>query len=105
MALGGRAADDSAKEVAHMHHLSLEGHSSQRLTKKLCQEYELILVMEKRHIQEVCRLVPEARGKVMLYGHWISKEIPDPYKKSQEAYQAVYSLLDDAAQKWASKLR
>lgn len=40
----------------------------------------------------------------MLYGHWIAKEIPDPYRKSLEAFEATYLLLKQAAREWASKL-
>ncbi|WP_413732402.1 protein tyrosine phosphatase [Sodalis sp. RH20] len=103
-ALTGQGADGVAIEVAFTQQLSLEGHSARQLTQKLCQDYDLILVMEKRHVDEVCKIAPEARGKVMLFGHWVSKEIPDPYKKSREAFQYVYQLLEDAAQKWAQAL-
>jgi len=104
-ALVGKPADASALEVAAQHQLSLEGHCAQQLTKSLCREYDLILVMEKGHVASVCNIAPEVRGKVMLFGHWNDREIPDPYKKSLDAFQAVYSLLDTAAEQWANKLR
>ncbi|NDL62335.1 arsenate reductase/protein-tyrosine-phosphatase family protein [Acerihabitans arboris] len=103
-ALTGYEADDNAISVAAQNDLSLQNHCAKQLTKELCRNYDLILVMEKKHIQAVCKLVPEARGKVMLFGHWTSQEISDPYHKSLEAFQATYILLDNAAHKWASKL-
>ncbi|MCQ5014536.1 hypothetical protein NE615_27405, partial [Escherichia coli] len=36
----------------------------------LCRNYDLILTMEKRHIERLCEMAPEMRGKVMLFGHW-----------------------------------
>ncbi len=85
--------------------ISLDGHQAQQLTAKMCREYDLILVMEKGHIDSVCRLVPEVRGKTMLYGHWLEqREIADPYRKSREAFEFVYELLDKSAQKWAQAL-
>ncbi|MFC0229297.1 arsenate reductase/protein-tyrosine-phosphatase family protein [Serratia aquatilis] len=104
-ALVGKPADATATEVASLHALSLEGHQAQQLTRAMCSEYDLILVMEKKHIDAVCRLAPEVRGKTMLYGHWLDqREIADPYRQSREAFEFVYRLLDESAQKWAKAL-
>ncbi|CAI2432726.1 TPA: protein tyrosine phosphatase [Serratia fonticola] len=104
-ALVGKPADAMATEVASQHALSLEGHLAQQLTGTMCREYDLILVMEKGHIDAVCRFAPEVRGKTMLYGHWLEqKEVPDPYRKSREAFEFVYDLLSEASQKWAQAL-
>ncbi|EPX2175907.1 TPA: protein tyrosine phosphatase [Serratia marcescens] len=104
-ALVGKGADATAMSIANAHNLSLEGHVAKQLTKELCREYSLILVMEKGHIDAVCRLAPEIRGKIMLFGHWLEqREIPDPYRKSAEAFEFVYRLLADSSQKWAQAL-
>ncbi|WP_061798471.1 arsenate reductase/protein-tyrosine-phosphatase family protein [Serratia ficaria] len=104
-ALVDKPADATAAEVAIERGTSLDGHLAQQLTAKMCREYDLILVMEKEHIDSVCRLAPEVRGKTMLYGHWLAqREIADPYRKSREAFEFVYELLDKSAQKWAQAL-
>ncbi|EFE93685.1 protein-tyrosine-phosphatase [Serratia odorifera] len=104
-ALVGKPADKSATAVAQQHNLSLDDHVARQLTKEMCREYSLILVMEKGHVDAVCRLAPEVRGKTMLFAHWLGqKEVPDPYRKSAEAFEFVYRLLDEAAQKWAQAL-
>ncbi|MEH6371315.1 protein tyrosine phosphatase [Pectobacterium carotovorum] len=104
-ALVGKPADVMATEVATEHNLSLEGHEAQQLTSALCRQYDLILVMEKGHIDGVSRIAPEVRGKTMLFGHWLNQqEIADPYRKSREAFEFVYSQLEQSAQKWAQAL-
>lgn len=104
-ALVGKGADATAISVAQDNQLSLAGHSARQLTGKMCREYDLILVMEKRHIATLCEIAPEMRGKVMLFGHWDGeREIPDPYRKSREAFEAVYTLLDRSARQWAQAL-
>ncbi|WP_075180879.1 protein tyrosine phosphatase [Pantoea sp. 1.19] len=104
-ALVGREADAQARQVAGQRDLSLAGHRARQLTPDLCRRHDLILVMEKQHINEVSQLAPEVRGKTMLFGHWAGqRDIPDPYRKSLEAFDSVYALLDDAAQKWAHAL-
>lgn len=68
-------------------------------------EYDLILVMDKDHIEYIDRIAPEARGKTMLIGHWLNgKEIPDPYKKSQEAFNFVWDVLKKSSDSWVGKL-
>ncbi|MDX6021773.1 low molecular weight protein-tyrosine-phosphatase Wzb [Scandinavium sp. V105_16] len=105
-ALVGKGADDSAASVAAIHNISLDGHCARQISGKMCREYDLILTMEKRHIARLCEIAPEMRGKVMLFGHWDDeREIPDPYRKSRDAFEAVYHLLDQSARQWAQALK
>lgn len=104
-ALAGHAADEMATVVASQNGLSLEGHIARQLTRELCQQHDLILVMEQKHIDAVTRIAPEVRGKTMLYGHWIKRDIPDPYRQSREAFEFTYDLLADATQAWAQRLK
>ncbi|MGR5349242.1 arsenate reductase/protein-tyrosine-phosphatase family protein [Vibrio mediterranei] len=103
--LEGKAANSTAIEVAAKHGLDLQGHSSRQLTRTLCSEYDLILVMEKAHLSALTEIAAEARGKAMLFGQWIGeKDIPDPYQQSSEAFEHAFKLIDQAAQEWAKKL-
>lgn len=104
-ALVDKPADATAIAIANEHGVSLEGHKGKQLTASMCREYDLILVMEKGHIDGVCRLAPEVRGKTMLFSHWLEqREIADPYRQSREAFEYVYRLLDESALKWANAL-
>lgn len=101
-ALVGKGADASAEEIARKNSISLENHKARQLTRDICYDNDLILVMEKVHIDLVCKIAPEARGKVMLFGHWIDqKEVSDPYRKSREAFEFVFKILDEASQGWS----
>jgi protein-tyrosine phosphatase len=104
-ALAGHAADDTATAVADQNGVSLEGHVARQLTREMCQQHDLILVMEQKHMEAVSRIAPEVRGKTMLYGHWIKRDIPDPYRQSREAFEFTYDLLADATQAWAQRLK
>lgn len=104
-ALVNHTADSSAIRVAEKNGLSLEGHQGTQFTSMLGRQYDLLLVMEHSHLEQVSRVAPEVRGKTMLFGHWLNgKEIPDPYRKSDEAFDSVYQLLEQASQRWAAKL-
>ncbi len=41
----------------------------------------------------------------MLFGQWLNcREIPDPYRKSEEAFNSVYQLIEQAGLRWVEKL-
>jgi protein-tyrosine phosphatase len=104
-ALVDHPADLSAIAVAEKYNLSLEGHHGTQFTAQLGRQYDLILVMEKKHIEKITSIAPEVRGKTMLLGQWMDKrEIPDPYRQSQEAFEFVYQLIDQCCQSWVEKI-
>lgn len=104
-ALVGHEADSSAVKIAKSHNLSLEGHIARQFTSSLGRQYDLILVMEKIHLEKVSKMAPEVRGKTMLFGHWLDqRDIPDPYRKSDEAFLSVFKLIEQAGKVWAQKL-
>lgn len=103
-AMVGQSADASAEAIALQHGLSLEGHIARQLIRELCQQHDLILVMEQKHIEAVTRIAPEVRGKTMLYGHWLKRDIPDPYRQSREAFEFTFDLIAEATTAWAQRL-
>lgn len=103
--LTGRPADPMAAEVAAVQGLSLEGHVARRLTADMAAEYDLLLVMEPQHLEQVTAIAPQARGKTLLFGQWTGGQaIPDPYRKSREAFEHVHGLLEQAASEWAKRI-
>lgn len=104
--LVGTPADSQMASLAQEKGLDISQHKSRQLTKELCHSSDLILVMEREHIELVKQISPESVGKVMLYGHWLDshKEIPDPYRKSREAFEYSYKMLEDASLTWKQKL-
>ncbi|MGQ7789368.1 low molecular weight protein-tyrosine-phosphatase Wzb [Shigella flexneri] len=103
-ALVGKGADPTAISVAAEHQLSLEGHCARQISRRLCRNYDLILTMDKRHIERLCEMAPEMRGKVMLFGHW------DNDVKSQSVSQkpgnvcSGVHITERSARQWAQAL-
>ncbi|EOY9168035.1 TPA: protein tyrosine phosphatase [Raoultella ornithinolytica] len=98
-------ADSTAIQISEKNSLSLAGHKGVQFTSNLGRQYDLLLVMEHEHIEKIGRIAPELRGKTMLLGHWTKyKEIPDPYRKSDEAFASVFDLIKESCLSWAEKL-
>lgn len=105
-ALVGEGANPMAAEVAAEHGVLLDGHIAQAFSSSLAMQYDLILVMEKSHLERIKKSYPEVSGKTMLFGHWQNQlEIGDPYKKSREMYQLVYTQLAQSTARWVLALK
>ena len=105
LGLEGRPADAAAQAVAWRHGVSLEGHVARKVTRSLLQQSDLILVMEPEHLRFIATMTPENRGKSLLFGQWLeTQDIPDPYRKSREAFEYDFGQLGKASQEWARRL-
>lgn len=105
VALVGKEMDATAREVALENGLECRPHSGVKLTRELCRQADLILVMEQRQKDRIGEMSPEASGKTMLLGKWIGdKEVPDPFKRSREVYEQAYVIMDEAVNEWVKRL-
>ena len=104
-ALEGRTADSIAQQIALQRGIDMSEHQGRQVDSKLVAQNSLILVMEQRHIDDLCARYPQARGKTFLLGKWLGeKEVPDPYRQSTEAFEHVYELIDSACSAWQKYL-
>lgn len=104
-ALEGHDMDATARAVAEQRGLDCGPHRGRLLTRELCREADLILVMERHQRERLARQFPEALGKTLLLGHWLDgREIPDPYRQARDVFEQVFELLDDAASAWAARI-
>ena len=104
-ALEGKPADAVAQKIALQHNIDMSEHQGRQIDSSLVAHNSVILVMEQRHVNDLCARYPQARGKTFLLGKWIGdKEIPDPYRQSLEAFEHVYELIDSACSVWQKYL-
>lgn len=107
-AMVGHGVETTARRLAEADGLDVSHHRARQLTSGMLEEAELILTMSERQRRRVCELTPTARGKTLLFGHWLDDgtgtEIPDPYLKSPELFAFVHERLSAAARSWADRL-
>lgn len=104
-ALEGKGADATAVALAQQQNIDMSAHKGRQLNSSLVAENSVILVMEQRHLSDLCNRYPQARGKTFLLGKWLDdKEIPDPYRQSREAFEHVYELIERACGAWQKYL-
>ena len=97
-------AHDNSVAIANKEGFSVANHRARRVTQKLIQESELILVMTQNQLKEVHQRFPEARGKVFLVQNKPPMDIADPYQKQTQAYADAWELIQKGIDDWAGVL-
>lgn len=101
----GRDADFQAIKTALKHGVVVAGHTARQLTADMCDDADLILVMEPEQINQVADIQPSARSKTILFAQWLNKKtVSDPFRQSPEMFETVFRQLEEAAESWARKL-
>ncbi|BAL23230.1 low molecular weight protein-tyrosine-phosphatase [Azoarcus sp. KH32C] len=104
-ALVGKPIDPTALEILTGKEQSPAPHAARQVTPAMLAQADLILVMEKRHLQDIVGAVPQVRGKTFLLGKWLGDaEIPDPFRKDRDAFEHAYVLIDQSVTAWARKI-
>ena len=104
-ALVGSAADDAAIKVAADHGFDLSKHRAQQVFAWMCQDADLILVMEKIHKSELERNFPAVKGKVFGLGDVSKFQIADPYRGPTTAFEKAYLNIARGVADWAPRIR
>jgi protein-tyrosine phosphatase len=104
-AMVGLGADPLSIRVAAEHGLDITPHRAQQVTRWLCQQAELILVMEQAHKIKLEKLFPTVRGKAFILGQKGNFDIVDPYQQSLEAFETAYAALAQGVADWVPRIR
>lgn len=103
-ALRNFPADAPAQELMRARGLDISSHRARQVTPELARWADLILVMESGQREALLDIDPAARGKTYLLGHWIKREVPDPYQQPATVYDEALSLIDESLASWMKKL-
>jgi protein-tyrosine phosphatase len=104
-ALVGQAADPMSVQVAAAHGLDITAHRAQQVTSWMCQQVELILVMEQSNKTQLEQLFPVVRGKVFTLGQFGKFEITDPYRQPLDAFEVAYAAIAQGVADWVPRIR
>ncbi|QOR39282.1 low molecular weight phosphotyrosine protein phosphatase [Billgrantia diversa] len=104
----GQGIEPTARLLAEAEGLDVSAHQARQVSLETLFKADLVLVMSDGQRLAVGQMAPSVLGKTMLFGRWLDggqgREIPDPYRKSDEAFRQVHQLLHEAADSWVGKL-
>lgn len=106
-ALHGRGAAPEALALLAGRDLDLSAFRARQVTPAHLREADLVLVMDRGQKARCEAVVPSARGKVFLLGHWLAadrQEIADPFRRGEAAYREALAHIDLSVTAWLPRL-
>lgn len=106
-ALHGQGAAPEALALMASRGLDLSSHRCRQVTPQHVRDADLVLVMDRRQKARCESVVPSARGKVFLLGHWLDperQEVADPYRRGEAAFRDALDHIDESVTAWLSRL-
>lgn len=104
-ALAGKPIDPVAGGLLAERGIDAGAHRARQLDEQAILDADLILVMERAHLERLARGSPQAVGRTFLLGKWQGeREIPDPYRQPRSAFEHAYRLIDEGVDGWLRHL-
>lgn len=83
--------------------IDISSHRGRQVTPSLMLSADLILVMDEQQKDLCGQMVPGARGRIFLLGHWLPfspRDIADPFQKGPEAFLTAYESIQCSVASW-----
>ena len=104
-ALVAHPADPIAVEIMAAHGIDISSHRGSQINKPTLLAHDLVLVMERAHLDWIASKYPEARGRVFLLGHWRKgEEVIDPYRHEKPVFEHAFDQIDVYLGDWLEKV-
>ena len=103
-ALVGHSADPAALEIMTKQGIDITSHVAKQIDENLARTADIIFTMSDGQTKWIEERWPFCRGKTIKLGHWISKDIADPYKHEMSAFETAYQDIVDSLEQWADKI-
>ena len=104
-ALVGHSADPAAIEIMSKQQIDINSHVAKQINEQLAKKVDLIFTMSDGQTKWIEERWPFCRGKTFKLGHWMDKDIADPYKHKMSAFETAYQDIVDGIDQWADKIR
>jgi protein-tyrosine phosphatase len=103
-AVVGHHADSKAIEVMEADNLYMTNHIAKQINEELVMTADLILTMSTNQSKSIEKQWPHCRGKTFRIGHWIDKDIADPYGHSEIAFETAKQDIVASLDQWFNKI-
>ena len=103
-ALVGHPADPAALEIMSKQQIDITSHIAKQVDEQLAKKVDLIFTMSDGQTKWIEERWPFCRGKTFKLGHWMEKDIADPYQHEMSAFETAYQDIVDGIEQWADKI-
>lgn len=103
-AVVGSPVDPKSAEVMAPYNIDMSDHVAKQIDEKLVMTADLIFTMTEGQTKWIEERWPHCRGKTFRIGHWIDKDVADPYGHAESAFEIARKDIVDSLEQWTDKI-
>ncbi len=104
-AMVGQPADPISVELMREQGIDISGHRARQATQALLKDCDLILVLDRSHLDWMNATFPLFRGRVHKIGRWPNNaDILDPYRMPRAVFEEVRDRIAEGVAEWARRI-
>ena len=103
-AVVGNSADPKALDVMVQNDVDMSEHIAKQISEELVRTADLILTMSVSQTKWIEEQWPQCRGKTFRIGHWIDKDVADPYGHDELAFETAKQDIVASLAQWFNKI-
>lgn len=100
----GNPVDLNSQEVMTPYDIDMSAHIAKQIDEELVITADLILTMSTSQTKWIESRWPHCRGKTFRVGHWIDKDIVDPYQHDKSVFETVKKDIVESLEQWDDKI-
>jgi protein-tyrosine phosphatase len=104
-ALVGESPHETALALMRERGIEIGAHRAQQVTRAMCLESDVILMMDREQRQRLQDMYPEACGRVFRIGEYVDVDVPDPFRQPPQAFRHALNLLELSIQHWLRRIQ
>lgn len=104
-ALVDHPAHEISQKIALEHGVDMSAHHARQINMDILKWADLVLTMENGQKQEIIRKYPWAEGKVFRYGEPQKVDVPDPYRRPENAFVLAWNFISKLTPYWVQKIK
>lgn len=104
-AFSGMPADETAVRLMRTRGIDIAPHRALQITRTLCAQAELVLVMTADQRKRLEETYPFACGRVFRLGEYSKRDVPDPYRQPELAFSESLRLIDEGVREWLLRIQ
>ena len=103
-AVVGHGADNKALAVMMADSVDMSNHVAKQINETLVTKADIILTMSNDQSKWIEDQWLHCRGKTFRIGHWIDKDVADPYGHDARAFEKAKQDIIDGLEQWFNKI-
>ena len=104
-ALVDHPAHELSQKIALEHGVDMSPHRARQINLDILKWADLVLVMENGHKRELLQRYPWLEGKVFRYGEPQKVDVPDPYRRPENAFVLAWNFISKLTPYWVEKIK